>query len=425
MISTIVIILQLVLLYSLNSIGVIERPAALITVCIAIFTIAYIADIQRNESLKPVRNALLMGFFFRLAILFFDVYGRSIYVLPNSGSDAEMFYYESYIVAMGGTSIRGLFVTVTGTLMHFIGVSRLYTQFLLMLCSMMALHIGDKTLRECNVNDESRRSTMLILSLLPNFAILSSIFLRESIVTMFITIAIYLYVCWLMRGGLRWIVLAVSFVLIAMSFHSGAVAVLIAFIPGLVLYDREKKSLSLSLANIIPTFILIALGVYFLNRYGDVFLGKFSKVNSLEDIANVRDVARSSYARYVGNSDSILNMIIYSVPRVFFFLFSPLPFQWRGISDIIAFLFSSLFYIVVLYRAIRCLRSTDETKKPMVLILLIIAMSAAFVFAWGTTNSGTAVRHRDKMIILYGVIYGIISSNSDLNGNETNAWELK
>ncbi len=422
MISCVVLIIELLSLYALKSLGIEERPAALILVLIIIFAVAYLLDIQRNEKLTAVRTALIIGFLLRMGLILFDVYGRNIYVLPNSATDAEMFYSGSLAVANGGTSISGLFVVVVGTLMKYIGVSKLYTQFLLMLCSMVSLYMGDKILRVCNVDDETRSSTILLLATLPNYAILSSIFLRESIVTMFITLAVYFYVCWMIRGGVSKILLAIISAFVATSFHSGAIAVLVGFIPGMILYNRDNKSLSLSLPSLVLTAVLVTLSAIFLNRYGDLFLGKFSRVDSLEDIANVRNVANSSYARFVGNSDSISNMIIYSIPRLVFFLFSPMPFQWRGLSDIIAFFFSSLFYVVVIFRVLKFLCSEPKSNRHQVLLLVIVALSSAFVFAWGVSNSGSAVRHRDKMIILFGVLLGLVNSKqSELNYGETSS----
>ena len=138
-----------------------------------------------------------------------------------------------------------------------------------------------------------------------------------------------------------------------------------------------------------------------------MFLGKFANVDSLADLASTSALGGSSYAQYVGNSNNPLNMVIYTVPRIVFFLFSPMPFQWRGIADIIAFFFSSLFYIVVSWRTIRYLRRSDIENKAIVQMLFIVSFAATFVFAWGVSNAGTAARHRDKMIILFGVMYAL------------------
>ena len=45
-------------------------------------------------------------------------------------------------------------------------------------------------------------------------------------------------------------------------------------------------------------------------------------------------------------------------------------------------------------------------------MLFIVSFVTTFVFAWGVSNTGTASRHRDKMIILYGVMYSLVMSQS-------------
>ena len=87
--------------------------------------------------------------------------------------------------------------------------------------------------------------------------------------------------------------------------------------------------------------------------YADVLFEKFGRVDSIGDVANTLDYGGSSYAQYVGDSSSIQNMLIYTIPRIGYFLFSPFPWQWRGISDIIAFVFSSMFYMYAVYAAIK------------------------------------------------------------------------
>ena len=72
---------------------------------------------------------------------------------------------------------------------------------------------------------------------------------------------------------------------------------------------------------------------------------RLGSVDSIEEAANTLDYGGSTYAQYVGDSSSIQNMLIYTIPRIVYFLFSPLPWQWRGPSDVIAFTFSSLFYM--------------------------------------------------------------------------------
>ena len=209
------------------------------------------------------------------------------------------------------------------------------------------------------------------------------------------------------HGGEGSFLLAIVSAFISMIFHSGMVALPVAYVITRFIYNKNKKTVSITLSNILISVILLMAGVYFLNRYEGVFLGKMQNVDSLEDIANVSTIGGSDYSRYVGNSNNTLNMLIFTIPRIVFFLFSPLPFQWRGLADIIAFFFSSLFYIVVIYRTLHYLRIYQGGNKVTVIMLFIVALATMFVFAWGVSNAGTATRHRDKMIILYGVLLAL------------------
>lgn len=421
MISLLILFMELTFLGVLNALSI-SASVGLYTLLIIAFSIAYFVDLERNKQLEVVKEPLMGGYLLRVALLYFDIYGRRIYILPNSGSDAGMFYREALNVLYGGKSNRGLFVYVLGYLYKYIGPSRLYSQFLLALCSLVAIHVGEVILRECDVTEEIRFRIMMILCFLPNFAILSSVFLRESIVTMFITFSLYCYTAWLKDCGFKWFLLAIINVLLGMSFHSGAVGVLVGYFLGLILYDRYNKSLTIKVTNVLIASFFILLSVYLLNNYSDIFLGKFLRVDTIDDIANVRDVAGSSYARYVGNSNSVRNIIVYTIPRIAFFLLSPMPFQWRGVSDIIAFIFSSLFYLLVVFKTIRYYIDKRDNNRVIITLVAIVAIVTAIVFAWGVSNSGTAVRHRDKMVVLYGVLLGLVSEPE--NNNEIVAHSL-
>ena len=135
-------------------------------------------------------------------------------------------------------------------------------------------------------------------------------------------------------------------------------------------------------------------------------------VDDITDIANTLDYGGSSYARYVGNSSSIRNMVIFTIPRIFYFLFSPFPWQWRGFSDIIAFCFSSMFYYVAARSALVNLRFMSKKDKNKTIAIIIISISIVFIFAWGVSNTGTAARHRDKLVMLFASLYALGMSGS-------------
>jgi len=403
-----VLLLECIILSFLQANGIESRPAPVMLFVVILFSLVYIWDVGRSKRLRPVAIPLILGYLMRLALVVFDIYGRDIYSLPNSGADSEMFYRYALQQAVYGHSSRGgLLSTFVGTLFHWTGISRLFGQFFLMLCAVAALHIAERIMEEFKVEQRYRIRAMYILCLLPNFAILSSIFLRESVVTMFLALSLLCFAKWFMGKAELWFGLAFVFVFCASAFHSGSVAVAVGYIVVRFLYDRSKGRFRFTWKNILPAVLFVVVFLYLFNSYGDRLFAKMLNIESIEDIASVRGAGGSSYARYVGNSSTPLNMILYTPLRVVFFLFSPFPWHWRGLSDIIAFCFNSLFYIWSLFRAAKTLMSRRSPNKNAVIALLLIAACTVFVFAWGVSNTGTAVRHRDKMVVLYAVLLGL------------------
>lgn len=405
--SLIFLCLELALLALLRFMGITEIPDALAAALILVYSFAYIACVSRKPHCKKYAPALIAGYLFRIALLFFDIYGRNIYVLPNSGADTEMFYNGSVIIGHGGVYTRGAFPQLMGDFFRFFGITRLFGQFLLTMCSVVAIECAAKCFELIGLDEKKTTTAMWILNLLPNFAILSVIFNRESLVTMFISLSLVQYLKWIKRKSEFSFVLAIALTFGGMYFHTGAIAVPVGYLLSRVLYDNKQNKIRISAQNLIVTAFLLLVGVFVLNRYGDKFLGKFNRLETLDDVANTQVRAASSYTQYVGNSNNPVNMLIYTIPRMVFFLFSPMPWMIRGISDIIAFCFSSCFYLITTIRTLRYLRRGEKENRELVIVIFIVCLCAAFVFGWGVSNSGTACRHRDKMTIVWGVLMGL------------------
>ena len=273
-------------------------------------------------------------------------------------------------------------------------------------------------MKRCHLRQSA---TALILCLLPNYALLSSIFLRESLVTFLITASIFLFIKWMRKGDFSLYIFAMLFSVTSCLFHSGCIGISIGYVICLLLYDAYKNELHASINGVVLA-IVIAFGMAFMFlNYGDMLLGKFNRVESMQDIANTRVKGGSSYAQYVGNSNNPVNMLIFTIPRIIYFLFSPFPWQWRGVADIIAFFFSGLFYFITIKNAIGHLKSKKQENREIIICLLIVAFFCTFIFAWGVSNTGTASRHRDKMVCLYGIIFALTSNSEAVSQENRNA----
>lgn len=416
MFAVMILIVQFLILSIVNSTSGVNNIVA--SMMILIFSISFFIYIQVNEKLQNYSIPLFLGYMWRIFLLYFDVFGHNIYSLPNSGADSSMYYRTSVQYVTTGDAGRGeMFSTVMGSIFSFIGTNRLYGQFLIMLCSIVSIIMLIYTLQKFQIQYDSIYRSVGIVALLPNFAILSSIFLRESLITMLLSISLYCFSIWLNNNNWIGFISSCCFALFASLFHSGSIAVIVGYIAVLILYDAKLHRFQVNMGHLLPALLVIIVLAYLLLNYTDTLFAKMAGVNSISDIGNTYAGGGSSYAQYVGDSSSIKNMLIYTIPRMLYFLFSPFPWQWRGINDIIAFVFSSLFYFIVLgnvYRYIKKSRYNEHEYKGIVLAIVTIALCTAFVFSWGVTNTGTATRHREKMIIIYAVLFGITKHNTNI-----------
>lgn len=417
MYSLFVLIIELIIL---NLTRYYQRNEAFIVFLIILFSIAFVVDISSGEITSKFQIQINAAYMLRLSTIWFDLKCRSIYSLPNSGADSEWFYRQGVAYVTGKNTVSGPFYTLLGITFKTIGISRLYMQFLLMLLSMVAIIYAAKTMELLYIDTYNKKIAMYILCLLPNYTILSSIFLRESIVSMFVAISFYHFIRWYKNTSIIDVLLAFISILIGSMFHSGIMGMALGYIMILVL-NRENENTIVSSVKQILLAIGISVGfVYLMNNYSELFFGKMLKLindPTIESVANVLQGGGSSYAQYVGNSNSIKNILIYTPVRMFFFLGSPFVWQIRGISDIIALLFNSLFYLYVLYRAFKYVITTSN-RFVIVPYIIIILLSTAFVFSWGVTNTGTAIRHRDKMATVYAVLLALTGGFEPRNHSE-------
>ena len=185
---------------------------------ILFFSVAFFFDISISKKIGALSFPLFGGYLLRISLLLFDRYGQTIYQLPNSGADSEMYYHNACNYSWHGSYLNEGFIRFMGRVFTIIGTSRLYGQFLVVLFSVVSLILFALLLIKLDIPSTTRYNIYMVVCLLPNFAILSSVFLRESIVAMFITISFYIFYKWLIGGNVFYFVLAFASAFYASSY---------------------------------------------------------------------------------------------------------------------------------------------------------------------------------------------------------------
>ncbi len=433
MIAPIIIFFVEIAIMSLG--GTYSESTNMESVSLLILTInvlVMLASIAGSHSIKrTMKLVLILSFLFRVALLLWDFYGRSVFVLPNSEADADAFHQVALSYAFGsrqGNFDWNIYPFYIGKLYHLIGVQRITAQYFNLMLSIIALYFTNRCMQLMKIKREVNDTLMGILAFLPNFAIICVLLLRESIIIFGIIISVFFFMKWWNDPKFRYIPLSLLFSLIATVFHSGSIAITASLAFLFVMFNGKQHSFDLTAKSIVYIVVFILLFTAVFSVYGDQLLGKFSRVETVQDVEKVTkyyEEGGASYSLDIVSSDSVLGIVVNTPLRILAFLVSPLPWKWRGVNDIIAFFFSALFYIITVYTAFAAVKSyrilkkapgyrshntlseLEKEHKNLLFAFCIIIIMALIIFGWGTSNAGSALRHREKFTLVFGLLLAV------------------
>lgn len=342
----------------------------------------------------------------RLLMLYLD-YSVSGVSVPHSGMDSETFYRIAFSNIGKPENLRYYLTNYTVLLtflFNLMGPQRLFAQFINVLLGMVTLVYLYKSLMLCGIGGRAKRVALWTTALMPQMVIFSAILLRESLIIALTMSSFYFFLKYIKSGILGSLIPCFVLALGSAALHSGMLGLLVGYIVGLVLYDRSSRRIQLNLSSVmIGLFALIFLviaGIQSGLATGYIsFLIEPSGASSsellLERMNSDDTMAGSAYLQWV-NSQSVIQLLAFSPLYVIHLMFSPLPWYWRGVSDVVAFLFDSLFYLSVVYVIFkrRSRGVSYQWSRGQLNLLLLGVFLSVFMYALGTGAAGTAIRHR-------------------------------
>ena len=391
----------------------------LVWICIVSFSVAFMIDISLSKKYRPYQVPLACGLLLRVFLLLYDLYTDNPLHLPHVGgalsSDPLRFYNTAIESAQGYKTVYGgFFSRFLGFFFRVMTPSRLLAEYIVLLFSIATILAFANILLEINVSQHRKVLSVYLISLLPNYAFMSAILRRETVISFFVSLSILYFIKWLKGDSTENnYILAFVFALVASLFHAGTGLIIASYIFFRIIYSPKRKTFTLDPENLIIAVFFVGIAMFLYGRFGTVLFNKIEKRLSSGNLVTTRDDGGSSYAKYVGDARTPIRMIVFFIPRLLYFMFSPFPWQWRGISDIISFSLSSFVYLLIILRAfkyIRYAKKDDENRLLLVALLFVLLLSAAF-FSWGVSNTGTAIRHRDKFIAIIATLFALSERN--------------
>lgn len=358
---------------------------------------------------------LFIGFFLRLALMYWDIYAFDIFLLPHSGEDSIGFY-ESALQISQDTSLLnsdiygGLYSKILGIVLFFGPTSRILLQYINVLLGMFTIILVYNMMTQLKIQLKTKKVMLLIMILFPTSLILSSILLREALITFLITLSFSFFLQWIFKGNIKYVILATSLVVIGALFHSGVISVLVGYIFMLLFYRPATQKFQAS-RNTVIVFSALLMSMFYLTSVGAEnipFLSKYT--HALETTDNLYELTTGGRGGSLYLQGLEINnptqLILYSPLKMFYFITSPLPFDWRGIIDLFTFMSDGLIYGVLIIYPVLNYRKMIK-GDPVTISLFIALIIVIFTFGIALNNAGTALRHRNKLFYLIILLFSL------------------
>ena len=244
------------------------------------------------------------------------------------------------------------------------------------------------------------------IGVVSSFAHFSSILLRENLVILSCCFPFTILLFGL--GRKRYTCSLVYFISISCMCVSFG---LIGFLPGYafmyMFYRHKQKTFLFSPRSLLVfgVFVLLSLAVF--TRYAHVFLFQIQRADSIDHVYRMVG-SGSGGSAYLANIsvNSFGQLLAYAPLKILFFLGSPMPINWRGLSDVVSFLVDSVFYLYFLWFI---LSNVKHIRKSPYLIgtALMLSVTVA-IFGIPLSNAGTAMRHRHKLFPIFVIVYALL-----------------
>ncbi len=371
-----------------------------------IVLVSFVFLVESRAKLGRDSYVFFVAFLVRLCVLLVD-YSVSGVSVPHSGMDTENFYRIACNNIAKPLYLRYYLTNYTvflTFLFDLIGPQRLFAQYINVLFGMITLVYLYKSLLLCGIKGRAKNVALWTIALMPQMVVFSAILLRESLIIALAMSSFYFFLKYMKSGSFKPLIPCIALALGSAALHSGMLGFLAGYIVCLIIYDRYSQRVRVKVRSIIiglvvlVFIVIVGLKTGLTTEYLKFLIdpsGAFSSDLLLERMNSDDTMAGSAYLQWV-NSHSNIQLLAFSPLYVIHLMFSPLPWYWRGVSDVVAFLLDSLFYLSVVYLIFkrRSKGVSYRWSRGQLNLLLLGLFLSVFMYALGTGSAGTAIRHR-------------------------------
>lgn len=387
--------------------------AALLVGILSIIVLIVLSAILINSKVKEnnIKKMLFLMVFFQIIIVVIDNY---ITMFPLMGFDPRAFENLAWFSYENGINIgRGEYnYFVLNPIYNLIGVRAATVFGVVNIFANILTNLNLYTiLKKLKLERKILKFLILISALSPISLIFRSGVLREAIIIMFISYSLKSFIEYILVNNKFELIKSFIYVVLGSIFHGGVIFIGAGYAISLVMGKKNQKQYQI-LFFILFIIVFILFKDKLLESVGG---GNIDEMVRLADVYNSLNDAGSGYLKSI-STDTLGKILIYSPLLIFYFLYSPTPEMLRGVLDIATFLLNSSIFILLTIGSIKKYQNIKKylnvKEKRIIKSLLVSFIFTTFVFSVGTRNAGTAMRHRDKVVLPIIIIYGILENRS-------------
>ena len=372
-------------------------------VYIVLNVLFFILYFYRKSDDKTLFMILVGGLMLRMAALYYD---RNVAWLPFNTTDAQRFHELSVETANALPDVllehfTGFYSQVLGVIYYIFGPYQFWGHFLnisfVMLAATKLLDIAD--LMKLTLTNKKIMSFIWMFAPIP--FLMSYALLREGSMYYFVVLSIYYFLKWTKDYRLFNIVMAVLSVYIGSKYHEGLIAVAVPYLYAFIFYDRQKNKIKMNGLNIAcMTTAFIVFLAFIGSEAGQEYIQK----------TNAETGGGSAYLTNL-KVETPIEFLFAGPIKAVFLVYSPMPWLVRNPMDIITLLLDSSLWIYTTYLFVKNYKTIDSRYKLLMLCIIL----GGFVYGMGTLNTGTAIRHRNKLMSFTLVLMMAIKNKVDLD----------
>jgi hypothetical protein len=391
---------------------------------LGIVSVAIVASITIRLATKYQDIALVIvsAFILRISTALINLY---ITTLPDGGIDASGFESRAWGWGEGGLieafshffegGASYVYSNLASLIYAIFGRSPLILESISVLAGVYCVVLVWKLSLEVWGERSIAKKSAWLVAVYPILILYSSLTMREVFITLLLIYSMLHVVLWVKTRKNRYALIALMAFFLQIFLHPGMAIAGFLFMGLLLLYSIKSSFISLivSFSLNVRQFLVIVSSLLFglilfiyISTTSVIDLVGYSgwltidKVDGLVDRASIMQTGAASYPSWL-MADSPLQFLLLLIPKLFYFLFSPFPWDISKFSHILGLLDGMVF--IMLFFSIFSHRKYIKSN-PQALILLVFVVFLSLIFSIAVGNFGTGLRHRSKILPIFIVI---------------------